>query len=125
MAALLALGLLLAAGSGTVLARRMVVPIRRLQSGAERLGSGERSEPIEIRTGDEIETLADRFNQMAAKVQESHDTLEAKVDARTEELQAREQKRAMPGSPPNRRSPICTRRRTAWSKPKSSPRSAS
>ncbi len=91
MAALLALGLLLAATAGTLLARRMVVPIRRLQSGAERLGSGERSQPIEIRTGDEIETLADRFNQMAAKVQESHDTLEAKVEARTEELQAREQ----------------------------------
>jgi two-component system, NtrC family, sensor kinase len=91
MAALLALGLLLAAGAGTVLARRMVVPIRRLQSGAERLGSGERSQPIEIHTGDEIETLADRFNQMAAKVQESHDTLEAKVEARTEALQAREQ----------------------------------
>jgi len=91
MAALLALGLLLAAGAGTVLAQRMVVPIRRLQSGAERLGSGERSQPIDIRTGDEIETLADRFNQMAAKVQESHDTLEAKVEARTEALQAREQ----------------------------------
>ena len=88
--ALLALGLLLAAGAGTVLARRMVVPIRRLQSGAERLGSGERNRPIEIHTGDEIETLADRFNQMAEKIQESHDTLEAKVEARTEALQARE-----------------------------------
>jgi two-component system, NtrC family, sensor kinase len=91
MAVLLGLGLLLAASAGTVLARRMVVPIRRLQAGAERLGSGERSQPIEIRTGDEIETLADRFNQMAAKVQESHDTLEAKVEARTEALQAQEQ----------------------------------
>ena len=90
-AALLALGLLLAAGAGTVLARRMVVPIRRLQSGAERLGSGERSEPIEIHTGDEIETLADRFNQMAATVQESQDTLEARVEERTEALQASEQ----------------------------------
>ncbi len=91
MAALLALGLLLAAGAGTLLARRMVVPIRRLQSGAERLGSGERSQPIQIHTGDEIETLADRFNQMAAKVQELHDTLEAKVEARTEALQTQEQ----------------------------------
>ncbi len=90
MAALLALGLLLAAVAGTLLARRMVVPIRRLQSGAEQLGSGERSQPIEIHTGDEIEILADRFNQMAAKVQESHATLEAKVEARTEELQIRE-----------------------------------
>ena len=89
-AGLLVLGLLLAAVAGTWLARRMVVPIRDLQTGAERLGSGERSQPIEIHTGDEIETLADRFNQMAAKVQELHDTLEAKVDARTEELRVRE-----------------------------------
>ena len=89
--ALLALGLLLAAGLGTILARRMVVPIRRLQDGADRLGSGGRSEPIEIRTGDEIEILADRFNQMAAKVQESYETLEAKVEARTEALRASEQ----------------------------------
>jgi two-component system, NtrC family, sensor kinase len=91
MAALLALGLLLAAGLGTMLARRMVVPIRRLQDGADRLGSGELSEPIVIRTGDEIEILAERFNQMAAKVRESYETLEAKVEARTEALQASEQ----------------------------------
>ena len=91
MAALLALGLLLAAGLGTALARRMVVPIRRLQDGADRLGSGERGGPIEIRTGDEIEVLAERFNQMAARVRESHETLEAKVAARTEALQASEQ----------------------------------
>jgi two-component system, NtrC family, sensor kinase len=91
IAALLALGLLLAAGLGTVLARRMVVPIRRLQDGADRLGSGEMSEPIEIRTGDEIEILADRFNQMAAKIRESYETLEAKVEARTGELAASEQ----------------------------------
>jgi signal transduction histidine kinase len=69
----------------------MVVPIRRLQDGADRLGSGEHGEPIEIRTGDEIEILADRFNQMAAKIRESHETLEAKVEARTEALQASEQ----------------------------------
>jgi two-component system NtrC family sensor kinase len=90
MAALLGVSLLLAAGLGTLLARRMVVPIRRLQDGADRLGSGERGGPIEIHTGDEIETLAERFNQMAAKVQESYDALEAKVEARTEALQASE-----------------------------------
>jgi two-component system NtrC family sensor kinase len=90
-AILLALGLVLAAGLGTMLARRMVVPIRRLQDGADRLGSGVRSEPIEIHTGDEIEILAERFNQMAAKVRESYETLEAKVEARTEALQASEQ----------------------------------
>jgi signal transduction histidine kinase len=91
VAGLLVLGLILAAGLGTILARRMVVPIRRLQDGADRLGSGERSGPIEIRTGDEIEILAERFNEMAAKVRESQETLEAKVEARTEALQTSEQ----------------------------------
>jgi signal transduction histidine kinase len=91
MAGLWVLALLLASGLGALLARRMVVPIRRLQDGADRLGSGEHGAPIVIRTGDEIEILAERFNQMAAKVRESHDTLEARVEARTEALQASEQ----------------------------------
>ncbi|WP_299559174.1 GAF domain-containing protein [Enterovirga sp.] len=85
-AALLGLGLLLASVAGTYLARRMVVPIRRLQDGAERLGGGDLSERITIRTGDEIETLAVRFNQMASRIQESHETLEAKVVERTRDL---------------------------------------
>ena len=84
--ALLGFGLLLALIVGGYLARRLVVPIRRLQQGAESLGGGDLSQRIDIRTGDEIETLADRFNQMAGRVQESHETLEAKVEARTKDL---------------------------------------
>jgi methyl-accepting chemotaxis protein len=57
-AALLGVGLLLATVVGTLLARRMAVPIRELQAGAERLGAGDLSQRIDIRTGDEIETLA-------------------------------------------------------------------
>lgn len=83
---LLGFGLLLATLVGSVLARRMVVPIRRLQEGAERLGGGDLSERIAVRTGDEIETLADRFNSMAGRIQESYETLEAKVEERTREL---------------------------------------
>ena len=84
--ALLGLGLLLALIVGGLLARRMVVPIRRLQEGAERLGAGDLSQRLDIRTGDEIETLADRFNQMAESIKESYETLEAKVEARTRDL---------------------------------------
>ena len=86
-AALLGLGLLLAAVAGTFLSRRMVVPIRRLQEGAERLGGGDLSQRIAISTGDEIETLADRFNQMAGRIQESYETLESKVEERTRDLE--------------------------------------
>ena len=84
--ALLGLGLALALVVGGLLARRLVAPIRRLQQGAERLGAGDLSQRLDIRTGDEIETLADRFNQMAGSIQESYDTLEAKVEARTRDL---------------------------------------
>ncbi len=83
---LLGLGLLLAAIAGAMLARRMTVPIRELQAGAERLGSGELGHRIEIRTGDEIEVLADRFNRMAGQIAESHATLEARVEERTRDL---------------------------------------
>ena len=85
-ALLLGLGLLVAAVMGTALARRMVGPIRALQAGAERLGEGDLSQRIAVHTGDEIETLADRFNQMASRIQESYETLEAQVEARTHDL---------------------------------------
>ena len=84
--ALLGLGLALAAVSGVLLARRMVQPIRLLQAGAEKLGAGDLSQRLDIRTGDEIEALAGSFNQMAERIKESHDTLEAKVLARTRDL---------------------------------------
>ena len=85
--ALLGLGLLLALVVGGLLARRMVVPIDRLRQGAEQLGAGDLSQRIDIHTGDEIETLADQFNQMADKIRESYETLEAKVEARTQDLE--------------------------------------
>jgi signal transduction histidine kinase len=84
--ALIGLGLVLALVVGGLLARRLVIPIRRLQLGAERLGAGDLSQRLDIRTGDEIETLADRFNQMAGKIEESYATLEAKVETRTQDL---------------------------------------
>ena len=84
--ALLGLGLLLALVSGAALARRMTAPIRALQRGAERLGAGELGQRIEVRTGDEIEALAGSFNNMAGRLKESYETLEAKVVSRTKDL---------------------------------------
>jgi signal transduction histidine kinase len=79
-------GLTLALLAGLLLARRMVVPIERLRTGAARLGQGELGERIAIKTGDELETLADQFNDMAGKLQESYADLEKKVALRTHEL---------------------------------------
>jgi len=78
--------LALAAVAGIFLARRMVVPIQALRTGAARIGSGDLSQRIEVKTGDELEALADQFNDMAGRLQESYTGLENKVEQRTQEL---------------------------------------
>ncbi len=85
-AALLGGGLALALLAAVFLARRMVGPIQRLRAGAARIGEGDLAERISIKTGDELETLADQFNVMAGRLQESYADLERKVELRTHEL---------------------------------------
>src|SRR5882724_8127614 len=91
-AALQRLALVLAGASifavlaGIFLARRMVGPIQALRAGAERIGSGDFAQRISIRTGDELEGLANQFNDMGARLQESYADLENKVEQRTAEL---------------------------------------
>ena len=84
--ALLGLGVVLALLAGVVLARRLTGPIRALQAGAERLGQGDLAQRIVVSAGDEIGTLALRFNEMAGRIQDAQETLEAKVADRTREL---------------------------------------
>jgi signal transduction histidine kinase len=84
--ALLLGGLLLAFLAGLLLARRMVVPIEALRTGAARIGGGDLGQRIAIKTGDELESLADQFNDMAGKLSESYADLEKKVELRTHEL---------------------------------------
>ncbi|HET7526275.1 MAG TPA: GAF domain-containing protein, partial [Burkholderiaceae bacterium] len=79
-------GLLLAAAESFFLARALVRPIEALQRGAERVGAGELDQRIEVKTGDELEGLAEQFNQMGAALQASYAGLERKVEDRTREL---------------------------------------
>jgi signal transduction histidine kinase len=89
-------GLLLAFLAGLFLARRMVVPIQMLRAGAQRIGGGDLGQRISIKTGDELEGLADQFNDMANRLQESYSGLERKVEMRTRELaQSVEELRAL------------------------------
>src|SRR5262245_21982344 len=83
---LLLAGLILAGIAGLFLARKMVVPIQILRRGAAHIGEGDLSQRIFIKTGDELEGLADQFNDMAGKLQESYADLENKVETRTQEL---------------------------------------
>lgn len=91
-ALLLVAGVALAVLASLVLADRMVRPIRVLQAGATRIGAGALDERIEVRTGDELEALADEFNQMTGKLREYYATLEAKVEERTRELSEEREK---------------------------------
>ncbi len=83
---LLIVGLGISVLASLFLARRMVTPIQALQAGAARIGAGAMDHRIEIRTGDELEALADQFNSMTAQLQESYANLEQKVEDRTREL---------------------------------------
>jgi len=72
--------------AGMFLAGRMVVPIQALRAGAARIGRGDLGQRITIKSGDEVEALANQFNDMAGKLQESYADLENKVEQRTAEL---------------------------------------
>jgi signal transduction histidine kinase len=83
---LLLAGFGLAVLASLLLARRMVAPIRALEAGAARVGSGALDHSIEVRTGDELETLAEAFNTMSSQLQASYAGLEQKIEARTRDL---------------------------------------
>jgi class 3 adenylate cyclase/HAMP domain-containing protein len=85
-ALLIGLGLLVAILAGTILARRMLVPITALRAGARRLGAGDFAHRIDVRTHDELEELAGQFNSMAGQLQETYAGLESKVEERTRDL---------------------------------------
>jgi signal transduction histidine kinase/CheY-like chemotaxis protein len=84
---LLAAGILVAIMSGLHLVRRMIDPIRQLRTGAMRIGGGDLSHRISIKTNDELEALGEQFNSMAIQLEQSYATLERKVVERTHELE--------------------------------------
>jgi signal transduction histidine kinase len=84
--ALFLIGLGLALFASYFLARRVVQPVRILREGVERIGTGDLGYRLDLKTGDEIEVLADEFNKMTSQLQESYVNLEQKVEDRTREL---------------------------------------
>jgi two-component system, NtrC family, sensor kinase len=78
--------LLLAIATSVLLARRLVRPIESIQAAAAKIGSGSLNQRIEIPSQDELGALAEEFNRMASRLQESYSSLEQKVEERTREL---------------------------------------
>ncbi len=66
--------------------RRITQPIGELTKAAQEIASGNFSQRIDVHTGDELETLAQQFNAMAARLQASYADLERRVADRTREL---------------------------------------
>ena len=66
-------------GTGVVVARRITRPIRILHEGAQHIGTGNLAHQLVVKTGDEIEHLAEAFNSMAANLRQSFGQLEQRM----------------------------------------------
>jgi GAF domain-containing protein/HAMP domain-containing protein len=79
-----------------LLTRSITQPLRRLTAHASQLSAeklqlvgGKLTETIEIRTGDELEDLAEAFNEMSHDLAQTLETLEEKVADRSRHLERR------------------------------------
>jgi PAS domain S-box-containing protein len=82
----LVVGILIAIG----LTKIIVKPIESLHHSTEIIGAGDLEHRIMIKTGDEIEQLANSFNEMVAELARYRDHLEELVKERTDELRESE-----------------------------------
>ena len=84
--AMLALGVIVPLLVTTYGVRHITDPIQKLIRATEQVTAGDFKHRIEVKTGDEIEILADQFNLMSAELDDSYSLLEKKVAERTDEL---------------------------------------
>jgi signal transduction histidine kinase len=90
-----AAGLCLAAALGTLLARRVTLPVERLSRAAGAIAAGEWGATVEARGSDEIADLGRAFSRMTqelrrrdGEIRELNRDLQRRVDERTAELKA-------------------------------------
>jgi len=69
-----------------LLSRKLTQPIKELVRTSKRLSKGDFSKKAQVKTNDELGTLAQSFNAMAEQLKTSFDTLDAKVVERTAQL---------------------------------------
>lgn len=86
--ALVAVAVLLSLLIARWLANRMARPVVALRDGVAAYRAGNLDHRVELRTGDELEELAEEFNRVARQLAEYTGGLERKVDEKTAELQA-------------------------------------
>lgn len=69
--------LLIGLAASVIYARRLVAPILRLRHAAQRVTDGDLNARADVKTGDEVEVLADAFNTMTQTVQDRETRLRA------------------------------------------------
>src|SRR5258705_5459668 len=84
----LVVGLFIGAAIIAWVSQKITRPIQELGKDVATIGAGNLEHRAHIRTGDEIEELAGEFNKMTDALQNSHATLEQKVEQRTKEITA-------------------------------------
>jgi nitrogen fixation/metabolism regulation signal transduction histidine kinase len=91
MKTLLALGLVaLVALYLTVLltARAITIPLDRLRRGTQRVRDGDLRERVDLLTGDELQELAESFNEMTEKLRVSYEDLHQRTRQLEQSLEA-------------------------------------
>lgn len=73
---LLLVGLGMAVLASLMIGYRVVRPLQTLREGVARISGGDLGHHIDIKTGDELQMLADEFNEMTAKLRESYAGIE-------------------------------------------------
>jgi signal transduction histidine kinase/type II secretory pathway pseudopilin PulG len=93
LAGLAVLMIILMGIGGLIIAGQITRPLGQLTTAAEKLGAGDLSQRIQVKSGDEIGILGNRFNRMATSLAEKETQLrnystqlEQKVEERTTEL---------------------------------------
>jgi len=70
-----------------VFSRHITTPIHKLIEASQNIGRGKLEEKIDVKTNDEIKILANEFELMRNRLQESYQGMEEKIQRRTQELQ--------------------------------------
>lgn len=78
--------LVLGLAAAWLVSRRITRPLRQLTHAAEEMAAGDYSQTVTITSRDELGRLGAAFTTMARQVSRSHDTLEHRVQVRTQDL---------------------------------------
>jgi signal transduction histidine kinase len=88
--AITALSIVLAAFVGLALARRLTRPLAGLTEGAREIAQGRFGGRLDVRTGDELQTVAEAFNEMAERLEKTRaerESLIQELERRNAELE--------------------------------------